>query len=59
MYNSPKEASKLTCHPHLPKSSPKGHRAGRVCLLQSWAILSIDDCKSVRELKKQSAKDTA
>ena len=49
MYNSRKEASKLTCHPHLSKSSSMGHRAGRVCLLQSWSIMSIYDCKRVRE----------
>ena len=34
-YNSPKEASKLTCHPHLSKSTLMSHMAGRVCLLRS------------------------
>ena len=35
IFNAPKEPSKLTCHPHLSKSTLMCHMAGRVCLLQT------------------------
>ena len=34
-----------------------GHMAGRVCLLQTLSILSIYDCKSVKEIKKKNLLD--
>ena len=35
-FNAPKEPSKLTCHPHLSKSTLMGYMPGRVCLLQTF-----------------------